>query len=57
MKSKKLTKKGVKKAFAGSSVKTVKVKVGKAKANATYAKKYGKFFTKANCGKKVAVKR
>ena len=56
VKSQKLTKKGVKKALAGSAVKTVKVHVGKAKANATYAKKYAKFFTKANCGKKVTVK-
>ena len=56
LKTKKLTKKKVKGALKGSGVKTVKIKVGKAKANKTYAKKYKKFFTKANCGKKVKVK-
>ena len=56
VKSKKLTKKKVKGALKGSSVKTVKVSVGKAKVNKTYVKKYKKLFTKANCGKKVKVK-
>ena len=56
VKSKKLAKKGVKAALKGSSVRTVWVKVGSAKANKTYVKKYAKLFTKANCGKKVVVK-
>ena len=56
LKSKKLKKAKVKKSLAGSSVKTMKVKVGKSKANKTYAKKYKKIFTKANAGKKVAVR-
>jgi hypothetical protein len=56
LKTKKLTKKSVKNALKGSAVKTVRVKVGKAKTNKTYVKKYKKFFTKANAGKKVTVK-
>ena len=56
LKTKKLTKKGVKGALKGSKVKTVKVKVGSAKTNKKYVKKYKKYFTKANCGKKVKVK-
>lgn len=51
IKTKKLTKKGVKNSLKGSKVKTVKVSCGKA-----YVKKYKKFFTKANAGKKVTVK-
>ena len=46
----KLSKKGVKKSLKGSSVKTVKVKKSK-------VKKYNKYFTKKNCGKKVKVKK
>ncbi len=49
VKSKKLTKKGVKSALKGSSIKTVKVPKAKKAA-------YKKIFTKANCGKKVTVK-
>ena len=49
-KTTKLTKAGVKKSLKNSSVKTVKVK--KAKVNA-----YKKIFTKANCGRKVTVKK
>ena len=56
LKTKKLTKKSVAKALRNSSVKTVKVSVGKAKLNKAYVKKYAKFFTRANCGKKVNVK-
>ena len=56
LKSKLLTKKKVKASLKGSSVKTVKVMVGTVKANKTYAKKYAKWFTKANCGKAVTVK-
>ena len=51
-----LTKANVKGSLKGSKVKTIKVKVGKAKTNKSYAKKYSKIFTKANAGKKVAVK-
>ena len=39
----------------GSKVKKVKVRVGKKKLNKKYAKKYRKYFTKKNCGKKVKV--
>ena len=46
----KLTKGGVKKSLKGSSVKTVKVKKSK-------IRKYRKFFTKKNCGRKVKVKK
>ena len=46
----KLKKKGVKKSLKGSKVKTVKVKKSK-------VKKYRKFFTKKNCGRKVKVKK
>jgi hypothetical protein len=56
VKSKKLTKKGVKGSLKGSKIKTVKVKVGTKKVNKKYVKKYKKIFTKKNCGKKVKVK-
>lgn len=56
IKSKKLTKNGVKNALKGSKVKTVKVKVGNKSVNKQYVKIYKKFFTKKNCGKKVKVK-
>ena len=56
VKTKKLTKKGVKGSLKGSSINVVKVKVGKAKANKTYAKKYAKYFKKANSGRRVVVK-
>ena len=46
----KLTKKGVKKSLKGSKVKTVKVKKSK-------VRKYRKFFTKKNAGKRVKVKK
>jgi len=46
----KLTKKGVKKSLKSSKVKTVKVKKSK-------VKKYKKYFTKKNCGRKVKVKK
>ena len=54
--SKSLTKGGVKGSLKGSSVKTVKVKVGSKKVNKTYVKKYKKIFTKGNAGKKASVK-
>ena len=46
----KLTKKGVKKSLKGSKVKTVKVKKSK-------VRKYKRYFTKKNCGRKVKVKK
>ena len=46
----KLTKGGVKKSLKGSSVKTVRVKKSK-------VKKFKKYFTKKNCGRKVKVKK
>lgn len=57
VKSTKLTKSGVKNSLKKSKVKRVKVKVGSKKLNKQYVKKYKKFFTKKNCGKKVKVKR
>ena len=56
IKSKKLKKAKVKKSLKGSKVKTVKVNVGKKKANKKFVKKYKKIFTKKNAGKKVRVK-
>ena len=56
VKGRKLTKKGVTNSLRGSKVTRVKVSVGNAKLNKAYAKKYAKIFTKANAGKKVAVK-
>jgi len=56
LKTKKLKKKSVKNSLKGSKVKTVKVKVGSKKLNKKYIKKYKKFFTKKNAGKKVKVK-
>lgn len=57
IKSKDLTKKGVKNSLKGSKVKTVKIAVsGKKSVNKSYVSKYKKFFTKANCGKSVNLK-
>lgn len=57
IKSSCLTKKGVKNALKGSSVKTIKVKVSSKKSvNKRYIKLYKKCFAKANSGKKVTVK-
>jgi len=56
IKSKKLKKAKVKKSLKGSKVKTVKVNVGKKKANKKYVKVYKKIFTKKNAGKSVKVK-
>ncbi len=56
VKSKKLSKKGVKASLKSSKVKTVQVKVGSKKVNKKYVKKYKKIFTKKNAGKKVKVK-
>ena len=54
--SKMLSKKGVKGSLKGSSIKLLKVKVGSAKANKRFVKKYRKAFTRSNCGRAVRVK-
>lgn len=56
LKTKKLSKRSVKNSLKGSKVKTVRVKAGSKKTNKKYVKKYRKFFTKKNAGKKVSVK-
>ena len=56
VKTKKLTKSRVKGSLTGSKITTVKVKIGKAKVNKKYVKKYKKIFTKKNAGRKVTVK-
>lgn len=56
LKTKKLTKAKVKGCLKSSKVKTIKVKVGTAKVNKTYVKKYKKIFTKAVAGRKATVK-
>ena len=57
VKTKKLTKSRVKGSLTGSKITTVKVKIGNAKVNKKYIKKYKKIFTKKNAGKKVTVTR
>ncbi len=58
IKSAKLSKKNVKNALKGSKAKKIilKVKVGSKKVNRAYVKKYKKYFTKKNVGKKVVFK-
>ncbi len=56
VRSKKLTKKSVKGSLRGSTVKTVELSVGSKKKNKSFVKKYKKFFTKKNAGKKAKVK-
>ena len=56
LKTKLLKKAKVKGSLKGSKIKTIQVKIGKKSVNKTYVKKYKKIFTKANAGKKVAVK-
>ena len=57
LKTKKLTKSGVKSSLKGSAVKTVSVKVaGSKKTKAKYVAAYKKIFTAKNCDKKVNVK-
>ena len=56
VKTKKLTKKSVKRSLKGSKIKTVKVSLGKKALNKKYVKKYKAYFTYKNAGKKVAVK-
>ena len=57
VKTKHLSKKKVKACLKGSSVKTIKVKIGSKKTNKKYVKKYKKAFKKKYSGKKVKVKR
>lgn len=58
LKTKLLKKAKVKGSLKGSKVKTVSVKITKkaSKTNRTYVKKYKKYFTRVNAGKKVSVK-
>ena len=56
VRTKRLKAKTVRKSLKGSSVKTVVVRIGSKKVNKTYVKKYKKFFTKKNFGRKVKVK-
>lgn len=56
VKTKKLKAKAVKNCFKSSGVKTVKVKVGNAKANKKFKKTYKKVFAKKIAGKKAGVK-
>lgn len=56
VKTKLLKKAKVKGFLKGSKINTIQVKIGTKKQNRTYVKKYKKFFTKANAGKKVVVK-
>ena len=56
VRTKLLSKASVKGLLKGSKIKTVSVKVGTKKVNKSYVKKYKKYFTKKNAGKKVAVK-
>ena len=57
MKTKLLKKAAVKNSLKGSKVKTVRVRITKkaGKTNRTYVKRYKKYFTKKNAGRKVAV--
>ena len=48
--------KSVKGSLKGSKIRNVKVKVGKKSVNRKYVKKYKKYFTKKNAGRKVSVK-
>lgn len=57
IKTKSLSKARVKTSLKSSKVKTVRVKVSTKKAtNKKYVKKYKKYFTKANAGRKVTIK-
>lgn len=58
LKTKLLKKFYVENSLKSSKVKTIKVKITKkaSKTNKTYVKKYKKYFTKANAGRKVTVK-
>ena len=56
LKTKLSSKAFVKGSLKGSKVKTIKVKVGTRAQNKSYVKKYKRFFTKANAGRKVTVR-
>lgn len=58
LRTKKLKKSSVKGSLRGSRVKTIRVRITKkaGKTNKTYVKKYKKYFTKKNAGRKVTVK-
>ncbi len=58
VKTKKLSKRSVKNSLKGCKAKkiTVKVKIGEKKVNQKYVKKYRKYFTAKNAGKKATVK-
>ena len=57
LKTMNLTKKNVKGSLKGAKkLKTIQVKIGRRKINQKFVKKYQKFFTPANAGKKVTVK-
>ena len=56
IKTRMLSKASVKNCLQGSKVKTIKVKTVNKKLSKSFVKKYKKFFTKGNCGKKVKVK-
>ncbi|MBR2654449.1 MAG: CotH kinase family protein [Lachnospiraceae bacterium] len=55
VKTKKLSKARVKGSLKKSKVTSIKVKVGRKKLNRKYVKKYKKYFTKKNAGKRVKV--
>ena len=56
LKTKKLTKASVKNCLKNSVVRKILVKPGTKKVNAAWVKKYKKYFTKANAGRKITVK-
>ena len=56
VKTKKLTKKNVKGSLKASKIKRMQIKVGSKKTNRKYIKKYKKFFTKKNAGRKITIK-
>ena len=56
IKTRLLTKSGVKGSLRGSKIKTVQVKVGTKAVNKKYVKKYKTLFTTKNAGRKVTVK-
>lgn len=56
IKTKLLKKAAVKNSLRGSQIRTIQISVGSKKQNKQYVKKYKKIFTKANAGKKIAIK-
>lgn len=57
LKTRKLKKSYVKGALKGSKITKVQIRVGSKKLNTKYVKKYRKYFTKKNAGRKVTVTR